>query len=280
MIRKWIFITFIEKDIYIIYRMYVLEEVKVMTNDILINNKKSWDIVAHHFNGKDALPSYGPFTQTEDELGLLENISLRRVLDIGCGSGHSLKYMADKGAGEIWGVDLSVSQIATANETLKGLNPHLYCAPMEKDIGIPKEYFDLVYSIYAIGWSTDLSATFKLIYDYLLFGGYFLFSWDHPLYPHLKSENGRIYLEGSYQNEGTVTYSNFKGENAPMVIPTRKMSTYINELIKAGFTIDQVIESDISSSLTSIENEVSDRYYSLYKARKFPTTMIIKARKL
>lgn len=40
----------------------------IITNEILKNNKKSWDIVAHHFNGKDALPSYGPFTQTEEEL--------------------------------------------------------------------------------------------------------------------------------------------------------------------------------------------------------------------
>ena len=39
-----------------------------MMLDILKQNKKSWDKVARHFNGKDALPSYGPFTQTEEEL--------------------------------------------------------------------------------------------------------------------------------------------------------------------------------------------------------------------
>ncbi|MEH7225995.1 methyltransferase domain-containing protein [Bacillus sp. JJ1566] len=251
-----------------------------MTNEILKNNKKSWDIVAHHFNGKDALPSYGPFTQTEEELRLFDDITNKKILDVGCGSGHSLKYMAEKGAGELWGVDLSETQIAVANETLKGLNPRLFCAPMEKEISIPKEYFDTVYSIYAIGWTTDLSTTFTFIHSYLKSGGYFVFSWDHPLYPYLKSENGRIYLDGSYQNEDTVTYSKFKGEDAPMVIPTRKMSTYINELIKAGFTIDKVIESDVSSNFDSIEEEVSDRYYSLHKARRFPTTMIIKALKL
>lgn len=207
------------------------------------------------------------------------DLTNKKILDIGCGSGHSLRYMAEKGASELWGVDLSQSQIETARETLKGMNPKLYCAPMEKDINLPKKYFDFVYSIYAIGWTMDLSATFKLIYSYLKPGGTFIFSWDHPLYAHLKCENGRIILEGSYQNEGTVTYDNFKGEDAPMVIPTRKMSTYINELIKADFTIEKVIESDVSESFDSIEVEVSDRYYSLYKARKFPTTMIIKAQK-
>ena len=251
-----------------------------MTVDILKQNKKSWDIVAPHFNGKDALPSYGPFSQTEEEIRLFEEMTDKKVLDIGCGSGHSLLYMSDKGASELWGVDLSETQIETAKETLKDFAPKLYCAPMEEDIGLPKLYFDTIYSIYAIGWTTDLTSTIKLIYSYLKPGGYFIFSWDHPLYAHMKSQNGEICLNGSYQDEGLTTYKKFKGEEAPVIIPKRKMSTYINELIKAGFTIDSVIESDVSAAFDSIEGEFSDRYYSLYKARKFPTTMIIKARKI
>lgn len=78
-----------------------------MKRDILQQNKESWDKVAHHFNGIDALPSYGPFSQTEEELRLFEEIENKKVLDIGCGSGHSLLYMADKGASELWGIDLS-----------------------------------------------------------------------------------------------------------------------------------------------------------------------------
>lgn len=251
-----------------------------MTNDILDQNKKSWNTVAHHFNGIDALPRYGPFTQTEEELQLFDDMTDKKVLDIGYGSGHSLSYMADRGASELWGVDLSEAQREAAQETLKDLDPRLYCAPMEEDIDLPKQYFDCVYSIYAIGWTTDLSATFRLIHSYLKNGGSFIFSWDHPLYAHMKSENGQVCLEGSYQQEGIVTYENFKGEDAPMVIHKRKLGTYINELINAGFTIESVIESDVSSDFDNMKAEVSDRYYSLYKARKFPTTMIIKARKI
>lgn len=247
--------------------------------DILVQNKKSWNTVAHHFHGKDALPSYGPFTQTEEELQLFGDIQHKKVLEIGYGSGHSLNYMANKGASELWGVDLSESQKATAEKLLTGLHPHLFCAPMELDIELPKQYFDYVYSIYAIGWTTDLSTTFSLIYSYLKDGGTFIFSWDHPVYAHLQSENGKIYLEDSYQNEGIKTMGKFKGEDADMYIHRRKMATYISELIKAGFCIDTVIESDVTSSLKNEEVELSDRYYSLYKARKFPTTMIIKASK-
>ncbi|WP_057762755.1 class I SAM-dependent methyltransferase [Cytobacillus praedii] len=248
-----------------------------MNIEIIKQNQKSWDTVSHHFNGKDALPSYGPFTQTEDELGLFREMKNKKVLDVGCGSGHSLLYMANKGAGELWGVDFSQSQINTAKETLSGLDAQLFCSPMEKEIGLPKLYFDYVYSIYAIGWTTDLQITFKLIHSYLKQEGSFIFSWDHPLYAHITSKDGEISLTGSYQNEEVVTYETFKGEDAPMVIHKRKLSTYINELIKAGFTIDSVIESDVSANDHSIKEEVSDRYYSLYKAKRFPTTMIIKA---
>ncbi len=250
-----------------------------MSTDILKQNKKSWDKVAHHFNGKDALPSYGPYAKTEDELGLFNDIKSKIILDIGCGSGHSLKYMSDKGANELWGIDLSETQLEIARKTLKDINPKLFCSPMEKDIGIPKQYFDVVYSIYAIGWTTDLAATFELIYSYLKPGGSFVFSWDHPLYAHLRSREGQISLEGSYQEEGVIKYPNFKGEEAPVTIPTRKMSTYINELIRAGFTIEAVIESDVSSVFDGVSEGASDSYYSLFKARKFPTTMIIKSKK-
>lgn len=248
-----------------------------LSNDILKQNKKSWNKAAHHFNGKDALPSYGPFAQTEDELRLFDGITNKKVLDIGCGSGHSLRYMADQGASELWGIDLSEAQIKTAHKTLEGLEANLYCTPMEKDIDIPKKYFDAVYSIYAIGWTTNLSAAFKLIHSYLKPGGSFIFSWDHPLYAHLKSLNGQLHLEETYQNEGVIKYSNFKGEDTPVIIPKRKMATYINELIEAGFTIKSLIESDVPAEFDDVKEDISDRYYSLYKARQFPTTMIIKA---
>jgi ubiquinone/menaquinone biosynthesis C-methylase UbiE len=248
-----------------------------MKIEMIKQNQKSWDTVAHHFNGKDALPSYGPFSQTEDELKLFGEVQNKKVLDIGCGSGHSLLYMAEKGVSELWGVDLSPSQISTAKETLNGFETHLFCSPMEKETGLPKLYFDYVYSIYAIGWTTDLPTTFNLIHSYLKQGGSFIFSWDHPLYAHITSKDGQIILNGSYQNEEAVTYETFKGEDAPMVIHKRKLSTYINELIKAGFSIDSVIESDVSANYDTMNEEMSDRYYSLYKARRFPTTLIIKA---
>lgn len=161
-----------------------------MRAEIVKQNKKSWNTVADHFNGVDALPSFGPFSQTNIELNLFASITGKKVLDIGCGSGHSLAYMKEKDAAELWGVDFSERQLDIAKETLKGLKAHLHCAAMEEDIDLPNHYFDIVYSIYAIGWSTDLVKTLNLIFSYLKPAGCFIFSWDHPLYTHLHSEDG------------------------------------------------------------------------------------------
>lgn len=54
-----------------------------MKEDILKNNKNSWDKFASHYFGLTALPNYGSLIATEDELKLFENIKGKKVLDIG-----------------------------------------------------------------------------------------------------------------------------------------------------------------------------------------------------
>ena len=83
-------------------------------------NKQGWNAVAHHFHGVDALPLYGPFAQKEEELGLFGEVRDKKVLEIGCGSGHSLHYMRKKGASELWGVDLSDEQIKSGKRNAAG----------------------------------------------------------------------------------------------------------------------------------------------------------------
>lgn len=153
-------------------------------------NKKCWDTVAPYFFQVDCLPKYGPYTASEDKIHLFDSIKGKKVLDIGCGSGHSLQYMAERGAEELWGLDLSSTQIETAHETLQSWNPKLICGAMEEERDIPKGYFDIVYSIYALGWTSDLRKTLELIYSYVKPEGSFIFSWEHPVYSNLMYGTG------------------------------------------------------------------------------------------
>lgn len=88
-----------------------------------------------------------------------------------------------QGCGEFWAVDISDKQIENAKALLEenGYKANFICAPMETELDIPKDYFDYVYSIYGIGWTTDLQGTFDKIASYLKKDGIFIFSWNHTL---------------------------------------------------------------------------------------------------
>lgn len=147
------------------------------------NNRNYWNENADLWFGTTALPEYGVKFVTEDDLHLFGNVSGKKLLEICCGSGHSLKYHAERNAGELWGLDISQKQLDHAKALLSenGYAAKLICSPMEADIDIPKDYFDFVYSIYGIGWTTDLQGTFKKLASYLKKDGIFIFSWHHTL---------------------------------------------------------------------------------------------------
>ncbi|MEH7885031.1 class I SAM-dependent methyltransferase [Bacillus sp. JJ1609] len=245
-----------------------------MQIDTLKINKKSWDEVAPRFYGRTALPEYGPFAPTEDELSLFGDVTGLKLLEIGCGSGHSLKYMHDKNADEIWGLDLSSSQIMAARELLNQTSVQLFESSMESDPGLPHEYFDMVYSIFAIGWTTNLDLTLKNIHKYLKPGGIFIFSWEHPLYSRVKNTELGLMLDKSYHEEGPYDHEAW---NHPAIMQQYKIGTYINTLIENGFRIEKMVE-DIRLS-EELKTRHENRWYSEAKVSALPTTIIFKCSK-
>jgi cyclopropane fatty-acyl-phospholipid synthase-like methyltransferase len=59
-----------------------------------------------YFLGAIVLPYYGCNTLTENELNLFGDVAGKKLLDIGCGNGESLKYHGSNKAAELWGVDI------------------------------------------------------------------------------------------------------------------------------------------------------------------------------
>ncbi len=247
-----------------------------MRNDSLVLNKKSWDEVAPRFFGRNPLPEYGPLAPREEQLNLLGDVTGMKLLDIGCGSGHSLQYMDSRGAAELWGVDLSKTQIETAKELLMDTKAHvhLFESPMEDNPGLPHAYFDIVYSIYALGWTSDLHQTLTNVHSYLKPGGIFVFSWEHPLHSRASLEGEEIHFNKSYHEEGAYDHEAW---HAPAIMQQYKVSTYINTLVECGFEIEKVVE-DVSLTEEDRERH-ANRWYSYEKAKMMPTTLIIKSRK-
>ncbi|ODM01809.1 class I SAM-dependent methyltransferase [Eisenbergiella tayi] len=99
-----------------------------MSNEtIMDNNRNYWNENADLWFGTTALPEYGVKFVTEDDLHLFGNVSGKKLLD------HAKALLSEN-----------------------GYAAKLICSPMEADIDIPKDYFDFVYSIYGIGWTTDI----------------------------------------------------------------------------------------------------------------------------
>lgn len=168
-------------------------------------------------------------------------------------------YHAERNAGELWGLDISQKQLDHAKSLLSenGYAAKLICSPMEADIDIPKDYFDFVYSIYGIGWTTDLQGTFKKLASYLKKDGIFIFSWHHTLnYCVAWSceerreilENDKLIFHKSYFDE---TYFKMPIHNSEVILCNRKISTYVNALAGAGFVIEEMIEQNDMQNIDS-----------------------------
>ena len=235
-------------------------------------NTEFWDTIGSDFLGATALPSWGGFLPSEDKLNLLGDLTDKNILEIGCGNGHSLEYVAKCGATDLWGIDISANQIERTNEYLKskGLSAKLICSPMEKECGLPTDYFDVVYSVYGVGWSTDLDITFKLINSYLKDNGVFVFGWSHPIHKCVSIENGQLIFSNSYFNE--EWYRAEMGDKEIM-LSNRMLSTYINALARNGFVIEQLVEETDKDKAIAADSDFGR------KALMLPTAFVIKAHK-
>lgn len=250
-------------------------------------NRTYWNKNADQWFGTTALPEYGVQFPTEDKLHLFGDVAGKRLLEICCGSGHSLKYHADRGAAELWGVDFSERQLKNAETYLNqnGYAAKLICAPMEAELPLPENYFDFVYSIYGIGWTTDLEGTFRKIAAALKKDGSFIFSWHHTLFYCVSpfgetwwnpterrtvTENERLIFSRSYFDEAPFV---MPVDGSEIILRNRKISTYVNALSKTGFAIEQMVEEN-DQSVTD-NGTVKDK-----QAKMIPLSICFKARKL
>lgn len=241
---------------------------------ILKTNKDYWNTNADEWFGVTALPQYGVHFVTENELNLFGDVTGKKMLEIGCGSGHSLKYHADRQAEELWGLDMSHKQLENAKRYLDEYNyaPKLICSPMEEDCGIPENYFDIVYSIYAVGWATDINGLFKRIASYLKKDGVFIFSWKHPLNGCTSLNEEELIIHNSYFDE---SWQSMIVDDMEILLANRKISTYINAMVNAGFIIERMVEQTNDETLNA-SGTISDK---TKKAQKIPLSFVFKARK-
>ncbi|MCM2677541.1 class I SAM-dependent methyltransferase [Alkalicoccobacillus plakortidis] len=177
---------------------------------------------------------------------LMPNLKDKRVLDLGCGYGWHCGYAESNGAASVIGVDLSKKMLEKAQE-LHGSKNISFLNKSIEEVTFPQSSFDVVISSLALHYVKDYREVVHNVYDLLAEGGTFLFSVEHPIFTSRPEQDWYVNEKeeilhwpiDSYQEEDRRETSFLTND---VVKYHRTISTYINELISAGFIIQAVEE--------------------------------------
>jgi len=262
-------------------------------------NRRSWDTIAAQYQVSTRISTddvhYGSLTPGERELGLLGDVTGKRVIEIGCGGGQNAIALAKWGATCV-GVDLSPAQIAHARRLAleNGVDVQFVESMAEDLSGFPDGHFDITLSSYAFDYVTDLRRAYDEAWRVLKPGGLFVFCLSHPWFQavgwHLSGDPDEPEV-GDYAawpavQEWDWTYED--GTTARMRGHLRTLAQIVNELIEAGFVLERLVEQNIEDVAKASPEELSRfPYVSKFDPasqeyqimRRLPHTLIIRARK-
>lgn len=176
---------------------------------------------------------------------LLPDMTGLRALDLGCGAGQWALHLAESGAAEVVGVDLSERMLALARSERS--HPRIsYVRASLEDVTFEASRFDLVISSLAFHYVEDFADLARRITSWLAPGGRLVFSTEHPVYLSRATgegwagtEEGAPWLLDRYGEEGL--------REEEWIVPGvrkyhRMVSTILNTLIEAGLTVERVLE--------------------------------------
>lgn len=177
---------------------------------------------------------------------LLPELKNKSVLDLGCGFGWHCRYAREQQASSVIGVDISEKMLQQAREKTNDPAISYIRMPIE-DIHFSSSQFAVVLSSLAFHYIESFEAICKKVYDCLKPGGSFVFSVEHPIFTSRNEQDWCYDDHGNrlhwpvdhYQSEG-LRETAFLTDN--VIKYHRTLSTYINDLIHAGFRIKAVKE--------------------------------------
>jgi SAM-dependent methyltransferase len=124
------------------------------------------------------------------------------VLEVGCGTGRMLAYLAKQGV-KATGVDLSPVMVKNTSERWGPTGAQFVCAEVLDFLRDCTEMYDAVYSIFGAAWFSDPKNLFPLVYERLNAGGVFVFS-QPPAIPGAYGPQGMY--KGGFTGKAMYTY--------------------------------------------------------------------------
>lgn len=253
-----------------------------MTREI----EKWWDSVSNNYQEGSKIRSdsvhYGPFAPNEEKLNLLGNVRGKKILEIGCGGGQCSIAFARRGA-ECTGLDISKEQLKFAGGLARRNKVSVNF--MRHDIqtlkGFSSNVYDIVFSAYALLYVPNLIKCFGEVERVLKKRGIFVFSLDHPFYSVISPKTFKI--ESNYNKSGKhVEIYEWDGPNGPkhkFVMYRHKISEIYESLMKAGFSVERIIETSDSKTEKAWREGEWKEIYPMRLVNMLCPTIIFKARK-
>ena len=178
---------------------------------------------------------------------LLPDATGLRVLDLGCGAGQLSLHLAEAGAAEVIGIDVSDRMLEIART--ENAHPRItYLREPMETAAFPPDRFDLVVSSLAFHYVQDYTGLVERIGRWLAPGGVLVFSTEHPIVTSRATDHG--WVRGADGEPATWPISRYGLEGrfeedwfrAGVRKVHRMVSTLINGLIDAGLIVERVIE--------------------------------------
>ncbi len=181
---------------------------------------------------------------------MLPDLRGRRVLDLGCGFGWFCRWARENGAASVLGVDVSERMLARARADTSGADTMdaaiSYQQADLEHLDLPTGAFDLAYSSLAFHYLENLGALLERVHAALAPGGKLVFSVEHPIYMTPRNPGWSIDAAGhatwpvdGYLEEG-VRSTDWLAKG--VIKQHRMIGTYLDLLLRAGFTLTRLIE--------------------------------------
>ncbi len=187
---------------------------------------------------------------------LLPDFSGKRVLDLGCGYGWHCKYAAEHGAAFVLGTDISRKMLEQA-KALNGGDGIEYRQAAMEDLCFPAASFDVVLSSLAFHYVEDFPSLAAQVKRWLKPGGAFIFSVEHPVFTAYGSQDWYYDASGNILHFPVDNYyiegkrdAVFLGE--PVVKYHRTLTTYLDTLLRGGFSLQRVVEPQPPESMMEL----------------------------
>ncbi|CAN5898540.1 hypothetical protein BH23ACT2_BH23ACT2_05490 [soil metagenome] len=214
---------------------------------------------------------YGADVPTESELRLLGNVEGRRILDLGCGTGHNAVMLARAGA-KVIGVDPDADRLANARERAEEaeVRVELHQAGLAELAFLRSDSVDSALSAYALAGVSDLARVFRQVHRVLKPEAPLVCSFPHPAFAMFDvTADDPLRVARPYDQTEPHAWG-LDGEK--VVDQPRTIGEIFTTLHRSSFWVDQLLEPTAEAS--------GPRSGAFADAmRTVPPTVIIRARK-